>query len=44
MPLEGILDPAAEKTRLTKELGKVEGYAVAQEKKNDAADAQSSRA
>jgi valyl-tRNA synthetase len=33
MPLEGILDPAAEKTRLTKELGKVEGYALAQEKK-----------
>lgn len=33
MPLEGILDPAAERTRLTKELGKVEGYALAQEKK-----------
>ncbi len=33
MPLEGILDPAAEKIRLTKELGKAEGYAMAQEKK-----------
>ncbi len=33
MPLEGILDPAAEKTRLTKELGKAEGFAASQEKK-----------
>ena len=33
MPLEGIMDMAAEKTRLTKELGKVEGFAMAQEKK-----------
>jgi valyl-tRNA synthetase len=33
MPLAGILDPAAEKTRLTKELGKAEGFAASQEKK-----------
>ncbi len=33
MPLEGILDPAAEKARLTKELGKAEGFAASQEKK-----------
>jgi valyl-tRNA synthetase len=33
IPLEGILDPAQEKVRLTKELGKAEGYVAAQEKK-----------
>jgi valyl-tRNA synthetase len=33
IPLEGILDPAQEKVRLTKELGKAEGFLVAQEKK-----------
>ncbi|MEO7427515.1 MAG: valine--tRNA ligase [Fibrobacteria bacterium] len=31
--LEGILDPAQEKVRLTKELGKAEGFVAAQEKK-----------
>ncbi|MDB5051929.1 MAG: valyl-tRNA synthetase [Fibrobacteres bacterium] len=38
IPLEGILDPAQEKVRLTKELGKAESFAAAQEKKlsNDA--------
>jgi valyl-tRNA synthetase len=33
VPLQGILDPAKEKDRLTKELGKAEGFAAAQEKK-----------
>jgi valyl-tRNA synthetase len=33
IPLVGILDPAQEKVRLTKELGKAEGYVAAQEKK-----------
>jgi valyl-tRNA synthetase len=33
IPLEGILDPAQEKVRLTKELGKAEGFTAAQEKK-----------
>jgi valyl-tRNA synthetase len=33
VPLQGILDPAKEKERLTKELGKAEGFAAAQEKK-----------
>ncbi len=33
IPLEGILDPAQEKARLSKELGKAEGFAAAQEKK-----------
>jgi valyl-tRNA synthetase len=33
IPLEGILDPAQEKVRLTKELGKAEGFAASQEKK-----------
>jgi len=33
IPLEGILDPAQEKVRLTKELGKAEGFLAAQEKK-----------
>jgi valyl-tRNA synthetase len=33
IPLEGILDPAQEKARLTKELGKAEGFLAAQEKK-----------
>ena len=33
MPLQGIMDISAEKTRLAKELGKVEGFAMAQEKK-----------
>jgi valyl-tRNA synthetase len=33
IPLEGILDPAQEKIRLTKELGKAEGFLSAQEKK-----------
>ncbi|HKP95069.1 MAG TPA: valine--tRNA ligase [Fibrobacteria bacterium] len=33
LPLEGILDPVQEKARLTKELGKAESFAAAQEKK-----------
>jgi valyl-tRNA synthetase len=33
IPLEGILDPAQEKVRLTKELGKAEGFLAGQEKK-----------
>jgi valyl-tRNA synthetase len=33
IPLEGILDPAQEKVRLTKELGKAEGFLTSQEKK-----------
>ena len=33
IPLEGILDPATEKARLTKELAKAEGFAAVQEKK-----------
>ena len=33
IPLEGILDPAQEKVRLAKELGKAEGFLAAQEKK-----------
>ncbi|MDB5102611.1 MAG: valyl-tRNA synthetase [Fibrobacteres bacterium] len=33
IPLEGILDPVQEKVRLTKELGKAEGFMATQEKK-----------
>ncbi len=33
IPLEGILDPAQEKVRLTKELGKAENFLASQEKK-----------
>ncbi|MDQ3003359.1 MAG: valine--tRNA ligase, partial [Fibrobacterota bacterium] len=33
IPLEGILDPVQEKVRLTKELGKAEGFVASQEKK-----------
>ena len=33
IPLEGILDPAQEKVRLTKDLAKAESFAAAQEKK-----------
>ncbi len=33
IPLQGILDPVAEKARLTKELSKAESYIAAQEKK-----------
>ncbi len=33
VPLEGLLDPVAERTRLSKELEKAQGFAAAQEKK-----------